>query len=1663
MNETESTVAPAEGERRAIKGYEPQYHLATCLVINGLHDETFEKIQMVNPEAGRVDDIIIHSSYQIDAYQVKWSENYWNYKTDFIGPQDNAPCILKQLVDGWNRLKVQNKKVVVHLFTNIPPSTHDQLVPNQDDVDVKRNSSYFIQHLWLPAKQDMEDMLNSVSEDWRKLWYDLIGFTELSEDDFKDFINCCELELGQELPDTSEFQNDFALLFQFLFKEVGESQSRTPVEFTRSDIINLLEWQDRFEMRSTQDFLLEKTYIPLESKIEELNQKLKLNPGGYIAILGPPGIGKTSFVANLNLGSNVILVKYYIHLPYSGESVVFRAQATNFFHDIVLRFERLGLITKHKTMDLSLSASIKEFKNCLNQLSHKWDHDGIKTVIVIDGIDHVERLSDLQVIDYLMGYLPQPSALPEGIYFILSSQTITSFPDEFQLQLRGSERKVELENLSSNDVLEIISRSDIPFELSNSQQEKVWHLSNGHPLALIYLLNRISQENSEEVINDLLADYPVYESNIDEVYQSHWNIIGQDREVQAFFGEISRLRKYIPLDWVTRAYEHKKVAILNEFSQYFKIDRYNRAYFFHSSFKEFLKLKTSTLLGVPNEEVEANFHSNLVEKIAATPVEEDHLIKHEILYHLFKANKYEQILNMISQDYFRNQFFQFRHLSEIEFDLELVHETLNLHSNPLKFLEFVLIGAEMKIRKRLFEDFYSQIFDLLLYLGKIKLIIDNCRNGYQLLVPDIVALGVSKNLFLTARAEEDEDLKKQTRLLFKMSSPIQFFTREYHRREDFNKLRAWIRAASHFLTLDEILLRIDQEHNMFDNDEFLDLRSQVVALVHRVVLEDNYWCEDVNQHIPKMKEKLDLSRNLDRIIWIEMKVEEILHMLQNSHDADRTSEEIGELINFLTEYNQIPSATMFRHITEIYRLANKDLQELKPFFDDEFIDQILEIKTFHFSTWSEQPGFFMDILNTMIFAFYFDKLDVSQFQEFPRVINDDRACARYFRDTMISVAHSSFLVFKGNDLNLEHLGELFSLFLTNLERAQVSDPYHFMCYKAPWDDLFKEIVQLSLSIPNGPELLKESLLKEWDSPSHGISWSVNLKRELVIILLKTFREDPPLKEVLSKLETDISETGDQHGRISHLWHLAKIYMELGNRNDVERLLNNILRETFRIGYRKDYQLESLIRSCSLFATHFPQEVWELLQEIIGWIPELAMSTESPAERSAALECLDVITHLYPAESLETFKWFFDAKSIKYFEGLEIVINKALQDNILDLSTVIALLLHYFIPLSDNIPSQLMETTILRIYQELDTPEESLLSIIEAIRTHTLPSIRPKWLEEILIFVLRDGNQIDHLNIQEEEIAQDIYDDNKLVLNDDSKLSIISVYEQVRNIEDYNDLRAQVKRHNLFPWDAIIGYSIRDLSNEEQSQFIRGLESYYLLLRLFEKYNRVGITEQVRKAFLSILESNISIDFPPTGWSNPYFFELMANLASFDPDLVPEKIIPRILKYMGKDRLYFHDKMLVCDSLISILLSQKDINIRLLWEFLRNYIKTLFEGICLPDFTRKTDSSQSVENLIFSHVIKNLEHDSRTIREASIRLIISLLKHERENLMELILAHLSDISLPQYGMLQFLSCYKQEFGELSPSFIMQLNTLYKFPNIQYRFLIDQILREVSDYE
>src|SRR5215813_293998 len=74
MQHSHIAYPPAEGERRAMSGYYPQYHISASLILRSLREENLQWIRIADPQAGRVDDLQIGSQSRIDAFQVKWGQ-----------------------------------------------------------------------------------------------------------------------------------------------------------------------------------------------------------------------------------------------------------------------------------------------------------------------------------------------------------------------------------------------------------------------------------------------------------------------------------------------------------------------------------------------------------------------------------------------------------------------------------------------------------------------------------------------------------------------------------------------------------------------------------------------------------------------------------------------------------------------------------------------------------------------------------------------------------------------------------------------------------------------------------------------------------------------------------------------------------------------------------------------------------------------------------------------------------------------------------------------------------------------------------------------------------------------------------------------------------------------------------------------------------------------------------------------------------------------------------------------------------------------------------------------------------------------------------------------------------------------------------------------------
>jgi hypothetical protein len=270
------STPPAEGERRAIGGYAPQYRVAAQLIYRALRERTLEWVRIADPEAGRVDDIVIGDAGRIDAFQVKWAQ-YGGTLTfrDLVSRRDGAPSLIAQLADGWQRLHrtYPGRRAVVHLVTNQVPSFADSL-PMGEPPARPRHFAAFVAQAWEPLSRAPLGAGAQVPGPWRKAWDALQAASGLGAGEYDAFVRDCDLDLASgavggasEDRDHQLEQADISLLAETL-KDLVADRARV-IELSLVDLLVRLRWEKRFGLVSAHEFRdPEIAYRPVESSLQ---------------------------------------------------------------------------------------------------------------------------------------------------------------------------------------------------------------------------------------------------------------------------------------------------------------------------------------------------------------------------------------------------------------------------------------------------------------------------------------------------------------------------------------------------------------------------------------------------------------------------------------------------------------------------------------------------------------------------------------------------------------------------------------------------------------------------------------------------------------------------------------------------------------------------------------------------------------------------------------------------------------------------------------------------------------------------------------------------------------------------------------------------------------------------------------------------------------------------------------------------------------------------------------------------------------------------------------------------------------------------------------------------------------------------------------------------
>ena len=813
------------GERRARWGYGYQDKVCTERILNCLRkylrDGTtaFEGVRLADLEAGRVDDFVLVWKESVEGNSIKWSAGTVSFTWgELIG----ASGLLRDLASGWNRLRHHwnGRTITVRLHTNRTASNekhHAQLIPSF-------SLDEFVAKHWASGPDAADPTVTG--EVWRKIsqHVSLVG-SELS-----DFVAHCELAFGQSEPpgggpDSLDWKH-YRKQFDNLHKAIATWLTNNPNrDFIERDY--LLAAVGRHLSRSGLIQRFPEPDIPYEKNqaaADHFKALLDGVPGGYLAIVGPAGVGKSTLVQDVLTDSAYpLFVPYYAFLP-STDGNRDRAEALTFFQDVVARLDRFDS-SRHSFGVADVAQGRDAFRHHMLNANKRYILEGQKTILLIDGLDHVLREVNLQT--PVLNELPNPSEIPEGCLIILSGQPQAFLPGAIPPSVVSGvvedSRRIEVSGLSRTEVHTLVSR--IGKRTTGEERDAFYDASLGNPLILTYLLSLFERTDDTSVTKAIeLAGN--YEGHIEQYYRERLSIPLQDGQTRKLLGLLCRAAPTLPTAWLATWAE--KEAVENTYQQvlapFVRVEA-GLVKFIHNSLIAFLRSETrSRLPGSDPVTDEREFHSILADRSKGRSCLDP--VRRARVVHLMRAERHADVLAQLSSDWLRSAMHDFLPYAHLHPMLLAGFAAASAMGNWGQTLRLLLLSHELDQRTSRVDA--DTLADALLALDDPLLALSQIRSEGRLLVKDSVALTFAGTLWWYAHQQNRSDLKVVARTLYLQAKPISLiYAGEAIEADSYNDqlqdVRAWSKVAARFeqpsVIIQEIQrLVVTSDHNRYQPD-----------------------------------------------------------------------------------------------------------------------------------------------------------------------------------------------------------------------------------------------------------------------------------------------------------------------------------------------------------------------------------------------------------------------------------------------------------------------------------------------------------------------------------------------------------------------------------------------------------------------------------------------------------------------------------------------------------------------------------------------------------------------------------------------------------------------------------------------------------------------------
>ncbi len=765
----------------------PQYDSSAAAIYASLERGELDWVGVADRGAGVADDVVLGFSGRVVGHQFKTSRfpDRFQLRTLLLG----AEGLLSPLAAAWQALKRSNpgQLAEIRLVTNDYPSTRDRLI----EVEGTHSASFLSEFDAHPARTLVEWRATP----WQPWVNELCRASGLEEQEFDLFLRSLKILHGAAAdfvqahrltPEGARLAGEIAALLPRLVAD-----QRDKDRWTRAELLHELGWRDSAVARHVHQFPVG-AYVQRNVATElALRDAIRQNTSGYVSLVAPPGAGKSTLLqASLEAEQGMFLVRYLAYVPGIGQGVG-RGEADDFFDDLNTHLKNTGLYGL-RFRDDSLHERRAQFNALLQQAGERFVRDGVRTLIVIDGLDHVPREERPQ--HSFLADLPLPQAVPEGVLFVLGTQSLNldDIKPAVQDQAGAAGRRITVQPLPR----EAVHRMADLLGLDGSiDRDGVFRLSKGHPLVTRYLIEAL-READEIARDELLAGSMQFDGDIEAVYDSAWRSIRDDEQARDVLDYLARAEGPMPLDLLAQALSEQAIERALRATKHLLCEEPHGWSVFHNSFRLFILDKPKMRLGRPASGYSKRVFQALAALARAAPNESQQ--RWLELRYLARAEEHAAVLALATAERFRQQLAERRSFAELRADLRLAFASARHHYDPAMVFQLMLIQDEVGRRWGAYEEARS-IAEALLYVGDLDAAVAFVEQvpdkGYQVVDALLRAGDIPRARTLFDSLEPLQQLLSGT----SNGNPL-----------EVSELKEWARRVIHFRGVDQILLAIDR-------------------------------------------------------------------------------------------------------------------------------------------------------------------------------------------------------------------------------------------------------------------------------------------------------------------------------------------------------------------------------------------------------------------------------------------------------------------------------------------------------------------------------------------------------------------------------------------------------------------------------------------------------------------------------------------------------------------------------------------------------------------------------------------------------------------------------------------------------------------------------------